>query len=73
MSYIIADKSQEKMIKSFRSVVPENKLKDARFSCVKNKDKNYIGSCKTLCLNPSDEDVIISWYHLGHRFLRGLI
>lgn len=73
MSYIIADKVQENMIESFRSILTEDQLKNTRFSFARKQAENYKNICNQVYLNPGEEDVIIAWYHLGHRFLRGII
>lgn len=75
MSYIKADEFQEALIENFKLVMNEKQLRNARFSYThkKTKSKSYKAICKKACLNPEGPDVIVAWYHLGNRYLRGLI
>jgi len=73
MSYIQADGFQEALIENFKLVMTERQLKNARFSYAQKQTKSYKEICKKACLNPKGTDVIVAWYHVGQRYLRGLI
>jgi hypothetical protein len=73
MSYILPDEFQEGLIDNFKLVMNDKEIKNARFSYAKNQTKKYKEICKRACLTPNHNDVIIAWFHLGNRYLRGLI
>jgi len=73
MSYILPDEFQECLIEDFRAVMTDKQIKNARFSCAKKQTKSYKEICKKMGWRPDGPDVIIAWFHLGNRYLRGLI
>lgn len=73
MSYIQADEFQEALIENFTLVITDKQLRNARFSYAQKQKKSYKEICRKACLNPKHTDVIVAWYHLGNRYLRGLI